>query len=57
MSKVSKERGNVSTVEANIADDRIQKSVEVSVAAGAQGKHDDVSIVCLNLIKLMQLLT
>ncbi|EJD73957.1 hypothetical protein LOAG_18658 [Loa loa] len=42
MSKVSKERENVSTTEANItADDRIQKNAETIAAVGTQGKHDD----------------
>lgn len=43
MSKVSVECESVSTAEANIANNRIQNSVEDSIAASAQGKHDDVS--------------
>uniref|UniRef100_A0A158Q716 GMC_OxRdtase_N domain-containing protein n=1 Tax=Elaeophora elaphi TaxID=1147741 RepID=A0A158Q716_9BILA len=41
MSKVSKKHESVSVAEANIANDRIQKSAEASGAANAQGKHDD----------------
>ncbi|VBB32395.1 unnamed protein product, partial [Acanthocheilonema viteae] len=41
MSKVSKECEIISTAEANVADNRIQKSAEASVVASAQGKHDD----------------